>query len=291
MGTPGPKGQDGFPGKPGPEGPTGQSGIPGLAGKPGRTGSPGTPGAPGLEGSPGQPGHDGPKGDRCHYIAPLRTPYYDQKGEKGDVGHQGPAGRRGVTGPPGPQGLPGTPGIPAPVTGGVTYIRWGSISCPTQTIYYGRAGGTSFHLKGGASNYLCMPNDPEYGLSYKAGTQNYSPVEGIEYEQPLISDRQDQNVPCAVCYEPSKTTSIMVPARINCYPGWTREYYGYLMSSRATSNYRTEYVCVDHSMEVVPGQSSNMKGAELYHAEATCNGLSCDNFNTERELNCVVCTK
>ena len=44
-------------------------------------------------------------------------------------------------------------------------------------------------------------------------------------------------------------------------------------------------------MEAIPGLLADTNGALFYHAEATCNGLSCGPYNTEKELNCVVCTK
>ena len=160
-------------------------------------------------------------------------------------------------------------------------------------MYSGRAGGTSYNKRGGASNYLCMPNDPEYGLAYRAGVQDSSPVDGAEYEYPVVTGRHNHNVPCAVCYVQNRTTSIMIPAKMNCPSGWTREYYGYLMSTHifASNHYRTQFICMDRNMEALPGLQANTDGALFYHAEATCNGLSCGPYNTEKELNCVVCTK
>ena len=35
--------------------------------------------------------------------------------------------------------------------------------------------------KGGAANYLCMPDDPDY-LSYQPGVQGYNYVYGAEYQ-------------------------------------------------------------------------------------------------------------
>ena len=32
------------------------------------------------------------------------------------------------------------------------------------------------------------------------------------------------NAPCAVCNVPDKSTTIMIPARLDCPTGWTREY-------------------------------------------------------------------
>ena len=219
----------------------------------------GMPGFPGFPGTPGVKGEAGPKGDQ---------------------GDQGP------TGPAGPAGSPGTL---TPSVGGVTYTRWGSTSCPSTLVYSGRAGGSHWSQQGGASNYLCMPDDPEYGLAYRNGIQGDSPVDRVQYQGSALPDRNGQGASCAVCYALNKTTSIMIPGRINCYEGWTREYYGYLMSERYT-HYRTHFVCIDSSMEGVPGSTS--RSGTFYPAEATCNGLPCGSYyNTYRELNCVVCTK
>ena len=136
-----------------------------------------------------------------------------------------------------------------------------------------------------------MPDDPEYGLSYRRGVQGHSPVFGTEYEQAVVSHRNSGNAECAVCYVPNKMTSIMIPAKYNCPSGWTREYYGYLMSTSVRNHYRTQFVCVDKKMGYVPGSRPDSPAAVFYHAEATCTGLSCPRYNPEKELNCVVCTK
>ena len=56
----------------------------------------------------------------------------------------------------------------------MVYTRWGKSSCPsvsgTTLVYAGRTGGTWYAHKGGAVNYLCMPDDPDY-LSYQPGVQ------------------------------------------------------------------------------------------------------------------------
>ena len=131
----------------------------------------GMPGFPGFPGIPGMKGDAGLKGD---------------KGMKGDAGLTGDKGDQGPTGP-------------AINVGGVTYTRWGSTSCPSTLVYSGRAGGTHYDKRGGGSNYLCMPDDPEYGLAYRAGVQGRSPVGGAEYKEPLVSGHHNRNVPCAVC--------------------------------------------------------------------------------------------
>ena len=62
-------------------------------------------------------------------------------GPTGPVGNDGRNGERGETGPMGP------PGPPGQGSGGVTYIRWGRIVCPseagTELVYEGIAAGTA----------------------------------------------------------------------------------------------------------------------------------------------------
>ena len=94
----------------------------------------GRDGRDGKEGSPGQDGRDGRDGE---------------KGESGPKGEQGARGRKGDRGP---------------ISGGVTYVRWGMIECPNDTtlVYAGIAAGTKYEIHGGTSNTLCMPKQPEY---------------------------------------------------------------------------------------------------------------------------------
>ena len=96
----------------------------------GRDGRDGRDGVAGATGTPGRDGRDGERGDP------------------------------GLMGPPGPQGPPGQP------IGGLVYTRWGRTTCPptsgTQLIYEGRAVGSLNYHKGGGSDILCMPEDPEY---------------------------------------------------------------------------------------------------------------------------------
>ena len=80
------------------------------------------------------------------------------------TGERGPTGQKGDTGPPGPSVC------------GAVYTRWGRTTCPnitgTQLVYAGRAAGSWFNHKGGAANYLCLPNEPSY-LQYRPGTQTF----------------------------------------------------------------------------------------------------------------------
>ena len=235
-----------------------------LRGRDGRDGRDGMPGTTGLQGSPG---------------------------EKGDAG--GRQGPRGLTGPSGEKGPAGPPG---PKSGGVTYVRWGKSSCPnvagTELLYAGRAGGTYYSKSGGGSNYLCMPDTPQYTLSYTPGSQSYSEIHGAEYQYPIAGSSND-NVPCAVCSASTRVELLMIPARTSCPTGWTREYYGYLMSEGSlwSDRYRTSFECVDKDQDSVPGSEANTNGALFFHVEANCNGLACPPYNNYKELTCVVCTK
>ncbi|XP_063439981.1 uncharacterized protein LOC134721136 [Mytilus trossulus] len=51
---------------------------------------------------------------------------------------------------------------------GVTYVRWGKKTCSKKSdiVYTGQAGGNQNNNRGGGSNYLCLPSDPENGKAY-----------------------------------------------------------------------------------------------------------------------------
>ena len=71
------------------------------------------------------------------------------------------------------------------------YTRWGRATCPntpgTELVYAGRVGGTYYSHKGGAANYICMPNNPDYS-AYTAGVQGENPVYGTEFETAFFSN-------------------------------------------------------------------------------------------------------
>ena len=221
------------------------------------------------------------------------SPYIEVlRGRDGRDGRDGVPGARGPQGQRGDQGLAGPPG---PRSGGVVYTRWGKSSCPnvsgTTLVYAGRVGGTWWQHKGGAANYLCMPDDPDY-LSYQSGIQGYNYVYGAEYEiggGPLRAVN-NHNVPCAVCYASTRVAVTMIPAKTRCPSTWTLEYSGYLMSDYY-NYHRTMYECVDKNPDSVPGSASNTNGALFHHVEASCNGMLCPPYDPQKELTCAVCTK
>ena len=178
---------------------------------------------------------------------------------------------------------------------GVTFTRWGHDSCPTvdgtTLVYTGRVAGAYYNQRGGGSNYLCLPNDPEYDEIKTIYPSDYSRIYGTEYELP-ITGKHDHDAPCAVCYDSVRSSELMIPAKTRCPASWTREYYGYLMSE---ANYgdrsRGQYVCVDKDQVSLPGSISNLNGALLYHVRATCHGIQCPAYDSGKALTCVVCSK
>ena len=185
-----------------------------------------------------------------------------------------------------------------PPTGGTTYIRWGRTTCPsgngTELLYSGRAGGTHRHHRGGAANYLCMPDDPDH-LQYQSGVQGHSFVAGVEYDfsyVPGVSSFTAHNVPCAVCYVATRSVAVMIPAKTQCPTNWTIEYIGYLMSEWIHADGPTMYECIDKDPEKIEGLDgiSNPRSVFIV-VEPLCNGLSCPPYDAEKELTCVVCTR
>ncbi|XP_019617288.1 PREDICTED: short-chain collagen C4-like isoform X7 [Branchiostoma belcheri] len=254
-------------------------GQPGRDGRDGPAGQPGQDGQPGTAGQPGRDGRDGIQG-----VA----------GPAGPVGLQGPPGDKGDTGPPGRDRAPGA--------GGSVYIRWGRTTCAdnggAELVYSGVAGGTHYTQSGGGTNYQCLPTDPQWGR-YQDGVQGWKAyMYGAEYDlntnAPFDSSFDNHDVPCAVCYVPTRGSKLMIPARNTCYSGWTREYHGYLMASHYSHAGSKEYVCVDEQPEAVPGAHANHNGALFYPVEARCGSLPCSphgHYVEGRELTCVVCTK
>ena len=281
------RGRDGRDGERGPPGTRGEMGPPGPQGPAGERGccgcqSEGVQGPAVSPGEPGPPGHAGERGPQ------------GLVGPQGTTGPQGPPGQQGVAGPQGPNGVSNCAGM---------YVRWGRTTCPvnqsTELVYSGRAGGSRYSHTGGATNHLCMPDDPDY-LLYAPSVQGPNYVYGVEYEpysgQPfrVQPNVHAHNVPCAVCMAVSRCSLLMIPAKTQCPTSWTREYVGYLMSAPHGSYLPTTYECVDKDPESVPGLDSIGwgSGSGLFdHVEASCNGMACPPYDPEKELTCVVCTR
>ena len=208
-----------------------------------------------LRGRDGRDGRDGEKG---------ATGPPGAQGEKGMASPRGPVGGKGARGDPGVQGDQGQRGVQGPPAGGAVYTRWGRTTCPTghgtQLLYAGRAGGTHYQHSGGASNFVCLPNDPDY-LQYQRGVQGYANVGGVEYyyaDFPSLSSLTRHNAPCAVCYVATRSVAVMIPAKTRCPTHWTLEYIGYLMAEKQVHAGRSMYECVDKDPESVPGLNASV---------------------------------
>ena len=90
-------------------------------------------------------------------------------------GPHGLPGRDGKNGGKGVKGDPGAQGPPGPRSGGATYIRWGRTTSPNETetelVYAGRAARTHYTHKGGSSDHICLPDNPQYH-EYRTGVQD-----------------------------------------------------------------------------------------------------------------------
>ena len=208
-------------------------------------------------------------------------------------GRDGSPGLRGMAGLPGQKGDTGVPGPKGERAGGVVYVRWGHNSCPdggAQLLYAGRAGGSGYGHKGGGGNPQCLPLDPTFYRTI-SGAQNFGYIYGSEYwhTNGLVENSHSTDVPCAVCYVPTRNALYMIPAKYTCPTGWTREYFGYLMSERYNTH-RSQFSCIDHSLKAVIGSSSNNGGFLFVPVEGVCGSLPCPPYDRQKELSCVVCT-
>jgi len=44
------------------------------------------------------------------------------------------------------------------------------------------------------------------------------------------------------------------------------------------------FECVDKNPDSIPGTTSNVNGALFYHVEASCNGMSCQPYDPQKEF-------
>ena len=62
----------------------------------------------------------------------------------------------------------------------------------------------------------------------------------------------NEDAPCVFCNSQFPTTAV-IPARVNCYPGWTLQYSGYLVTNSITAG-RESYdsICLDKNPDFIP---------------------------------------
>jgi len=168
----------------------------------------------------------------------------------------------------------------------------------------GHAAGHHYAHGGGGSNYLCLPEEPDW-KNHADTTPPSGYLYGVQYHTAAAHDSffsrvnnaggssfQGKPAACAVCYVAQRSASVMIPASTRCPGGWTQEYSGYLMSENAASSSRdaTTYICVDEAPEVASGGASTSRSC-LSFVKVGCGILPCSIYNSGWELACVVCSK
>ena len=156
-------------------------------------------------------------------------------------------------------------------------------------ILHGRAGGSHYSHSGGGGNPQCLPLDPRY-LTTISGSQSYGFMYGADYQwtNNLLSNSHDKDALCAVCYVPTRNVVYMLPAKYTCPTGWTREYFGYLMSERHDHS-RSKFSCIDASFKSAIGSHENKDGFLFHTVEGVCGSLPCPPYERTKELTCAVC--
>ena len=162
------------------------------------------------------------------------------------------------------------------------------VSFHIKFIYVlGSAGGSKWDHKGAAANYLCLPQQPEW-LSRAPTYHAY--LYGGEYDTSAFGTTDGDDIPCAVC-RTTYNSVMMIPARVNCHGGWTKQYHGYLGAGYYGHNAASEYVCVDENAEAVQGRSVNRGGKLIYMVQTVCGALPCPPYVSGKSVTCVVCSK
>ena len=179
---------------------------------------------------------------------------------------------------------------------GTTYTRWGKSTCRSgaQLVYSGVIGGGFYTQRGNGASYMCMPKDPVYLSAQAPSAASY--IYGAEYEtgnRIFGKTTHDYSPPCAVCRAIRRTTTITIPAKPSCPSGWTREYFGYMMSSYYGHAQQVDPVCVDHSPDIVPGSQGNQNGILLYFMRVICrpNSIPCGRYKSNLAITCAVCSR
>ena len=172
----------------------------------------------------------------------------------------------------------------------------------------GHAAGHHARQGGGGSNYLCLPEEPQWknhtdttpGSGYLYGAQYYTNAAHDSFFSRVNnaggSTFHRKPAACAVCYVAQRSASVMIPASTRCPVGWTQEYDGYLMAEHSFDDnnrrprHATTYICVDEAPEVASG-GVNINQSYLGLVKVECGTLPCSKYTTGWELACVVCSK
>ncbi|KAK3091476.1 hypothetical protein FSP39_020102, partial [Pinctada imbricata] len=157
-------------------------------------------------------------------------------------------------------------------------------------------GGNFWRSSGGGASYLCMHPEPQFrrqtikGLHGKLYGGEYD-VGGSNFGNSNL--KNGDNIPCAVCQSHRGSQELMIPGRITCVQGWTRQYTGYLATEYYGRSHASSsgYICMDSRPIAGKGVHRNDNGALPYPVKATCGALPCPKYRKDKSITCVVCTK
>ncbi|XP_061169515.1 uncharacterized protein LOC133178858 [Saccostrea echinata] len=177
-------------------------------------------------------------------------------------------------------------------SGGAIFVHWGKPRCPDNTsllVYSGYLGGSEFNTKGSAVTNVCLSPDPIFGNWSLMGDVNQ--MYGSELDTDVAGPGTGtQDNTCAVCKSKIHSTVVMIPGRNECYPGWKKQYGGYLMSGPIGYSPK-EIICLNEHPEFVVGGGDNDNGNLLFAIKAVCGSLECPPYVNGKLLTCVVCTQ
>lgn len=164
-------------------------------------------------------------------------------------------------------------------------------------LYKGYIGGKAYYKPGSGTNYLCLPENPEW-RKYTSYSHPWSGhIYGANYQivenKPFPKKMNKKIAVCAVCKSTGRPTTLMIPAKWSCPKDWHTEYQGYLMSqSEWPKRPATHYICLDEHIQGINyiGKYKQARGI-LYPVEAVCGSLPCKKYSGHKELTCVVCSQ
>ena len=83
-------------------------------------------------------------------------------------------------------------------------------------LVLGQVGGNYYNNKGGGSNYLCLPNDPDNGKPYSYANDVLYGAEyhtGKSRKTSGLDNLDQKDVTCAVCRRKGKSSVLMIPGK------------------------------------------------------------------------------
>lgn len=179
-----------------------------------------------------------------------------------------------------------------------TFTQWGRNDCPATSslVYAGYAAGAHYTHGGSGSNTVCLTKTPDWtGATVNDANHDLGLIYGVEWEVNTnnvtqLTSAHDYDAECAVCIVSGASVTLMIPGATVCpsSQGWTRQYWGYLMSNHYTQ-VKSEFICCANN-PMLTGSNANSNGSLWYSVEAEIGSLRAP-YIQNREVTCVVCTK